>query len=546
MRSFLTIILLFALTVPTVRELLRPGAYTSHDLTHHIVRTIHMDRILKEGQIPPRWTGDLNFRYGYALFLFNYPLPSAMASAVHDIGFSYIMSVKLTLLLSMVFSALFAFILFKYAFLSTPAGFVGGLFYLYAPIRFLNVYVSATFGNAVAFVFVPLVFWSILKIFRGEVDRKILFGSISLAALILSHNIMALMFIPIMLFFTFALFVKQPRFIFFKYSLLVFGLGFGLGSFFLLPATLERSLIRYDDVLTGFWGSHFPTMEQLLHSHWGYGFSHPGTVEDDMSFQVGLAHIMVVVISMFFVIYKILKNRVWDKAALFFLIIFFISVLLMLHVSSPLWRSLPFLPYLQMPWRLLAVSVFAASFLAGYIVWWVKNNLFVVMFLTLAVIFANRNHMRINEVFNVDDSFYMNINNSTTMAFEHLPKGSGKFEEGSQRPSKIETSDITSRVEFVKNTSGHVIAKIYSDRKQVLTFNQVYFAGWRYKLDGAGVYPSYNVGRPIPDFVVDPGLHVFEAYFGRTRTRLFADLLSLGSLIVLVFFSLTGFRVRRF
>src|SRR3989344_6943888 len=188
MRDFLIIVLLFVFTIPSIRDLLKPAAYTSHDLTNHVVRTIHMDRILKEGQIPSRWTGDLNFGYGYPLFLFNYPLPSMVASVLHNLGLSFLWSVKITLLLSMIFSAYFAYILFRYAFSSTAAGFVGGLFYLYAPIRFLNVYVSATFGNAVAFAFVPLIFWAILKASRGEFNRRALFaGSVSLAGLVLSH-----------------------------------------------------------------------------------------------------------------------------------------------------------------------------------------------------------------------------------------------------------------------------------------------------------------------------------------------------------------------
>ena len=533
MRDFLIIVLLFVFTIPSIRDLLKPAAYTSHDLTNHVVRTIHMDRILKEGQIPSRWTGDLNFGYGYPLFLFNYPLPSMVASVLHNLGLSFLWSVKITLLLSMIFSAYFAYILFRYAFSSTAAGFVGGLFYLYAPIRFLNVYVSATFGNAVAFAFVPLVFWAILKVYRGDIDKKILFGSVSLAALLLSHNIMALMFLPVMFLFAFILFIKKPSFIFFKYLILLFGLGFGLSAFFILPAVFEKNLIRYDEILPDFWGTHFPTLGQLLHSHWGYGFSYPGILEDDMSFQIGLAHILVVAVSIIVIIWRFLRERVIDKMAVFFLIIFAVSVFLMLSISTPVWKTMPFLHYVQMPWRLLAISVFAATVLAGYIVWRLKNNVFLVIFLVFAVLYANRNHMRINEILDVNDDYYMRINNSTTMASEHLPKGSEKFEQGSERQSKIETSSPTARVEFVRNTSGYVVARIFSDKRSLLTFNQVYFPGWQYKIDGTSVYPTYKVSRPIPTFVIESGEHDFEAYFARTRIRLFADLVSLGSIFLL-------------
>jgi len=504
-----------------------------------------MDKILREGQFPPRWVGDLNYGYGYPVFLFNYPFPSAFASGIHWFGFSYIWSVKITFLLSMILSAFFAFIFFSYLFKSRYAGFVGGLFYLYAPIRFVNVYVSADFGNAVAFVFAPLVFWAIVKVYREDVDRKIIFGGISLALLILSHNIMAVMFLPVIGFFALFLFIKKPRFVYAKYTLFIFGLGLGLSAFFLIPAVIEKSLIRYDDVLLGVWSSHFPTFWQLLRSHWGYGFSHPGMLEDDMSFQIGLAHIFVVLVSIIFIVFRFIKYRKVDFISLFFICVFFLSVFLMLEVSEVFWKTVPFLPYLQYPWRLLAVSVFAASLLAAYVVAKSKNNLILVMFLTFLVLYANRNFMRINQVFDVGDDYYMQVNDTTTTSSEHLPKGSGKFSGDARAERKIESYRRETQIDFQKNTSGEVIASFNNKRMDVLKLNQIYFAGWQYKLDGKIIQPRFNLSRPLPEFVVEPGNHIFRAYFARTRTRVIADTITVLALMFGVFVSLKGFGFRK-
>ena len=106
-RNLIIVCLLTILSIPAVKDLFKPGAYTSHDLTHHIVRTIHMDKVLSQGQFPPRWTDELNYGYGYPLFLFNYPLPSMIATGIHHLGADYIWSVKLTFVLSMMLSAIF-------------------------------------------------------------------------------------------------------------------------------------------------------------------------------------------------------------------------------------------------------------------------------------------------------------------------------------------------------------------------------------------------------------------------------------------------------
>jgi len=536
-KQLLIICTLIVISIPSVRDLFKPGAFTSHDLTHHIVRTIHMDKILSEGQFPPRWVGDLNWGYGYPLFLFNYPLPSIIAVGFHYLGLSYIWSVKMTMALSMVASSIFAYIFLRYLFQSELAGFVGALFYLYAPIRFLNVYVSATFGNAVAFMFVPLVFWSITKSSRGEQDKKsLILGSLSLAGLILSHNIMALMFLPVVFAYsTFLFFQKPSRYIIRNTSYIIL-LGLGLSSFFLLPALFEKSLIRYDSALTGFYKSHFPAWWQLIRSHWGYGFSHPGTVLDDMSFQIGLAHIMVVVISAFFIFKRSLLAKPGDSLAKFFLFIFSVSIFLMLEVSTPIWETVPLLPYLQMPWRLLAVSVFAASILAAWLVTQFNFRLPIALFLSLAVLIANRNHMRINEILPHADADYLLINNSTTMASEHLPKGANKFDNQPIVKQKLETINNAS-ITIIRNTSTEIIAQIQTPGENKLKFNQVYFPGWTYTQNGKTITGEFVPSYPIPVFSLTPGTHSFIAKFTNTPIRNIADIISVVSVVALAYVS---------
>lgn len=528
---FFFVIIILLLSLPAIKNLFKPGAYTSHDLTHHIVRTIHMDKILTQGQFPPRWIDELNYGYGYPLFLFNYPLPSMMAVGIHRLGFDYIWSVKLTFALSMILSAVFAYILFAYLWRNRWAGFVGSLFYLYAPIRFLNVYVSATFGNAVAFMFVPLVFYALLKAYRHQANHFThLAGGLSLAGLLLSHNIMALMFLPIIGLF-FLLFAD-------RHTLLAILLGLGLSSWFWIPASFEKNLIRYDASLPEFYKTHFPALKQLIRSPWGYGFSHPGTELDAMSFQVGLAHLLVVGLSLVLVIKRP------EKLTVFFLIIFFISIFLMLQISDPLWRTIPFLPYLQMPWRLLAVSIFAASILAGFIVTQIRPTWLTSLILAIAVIIANRNHWRINQVLPVTDQDYLTINNTTTMASEHLPRGSDKFDDFPPATTKLSFLEGRGEISYISNAANQVIAQIKVDSPVKLQFNQIYFPGWNYQLNGQPLVTTYSPSRPLPQFTLGSGTYQFAARFSRTPIRLVADIISLAALPV--YYVITHQAFRRF
>ena len=163
-REVIVILLLLFLSLPTIQDLLFPGPFTSHDLTHHIVRQIDMNRLLSEGQFPPRWSGELNNGYGYPLFLFNYPLPALVGQLFHLLGLGYIDSVKAILGLSLLGSSVTMYLFLRSLLGNRTAAFLGAIFYLYAPVRFLNVYVSAALGNALALLFVPLVFLSVNKL----------------------------------------------------------------------------------------------------------------------------------------------------------------------------------------------------------------------------------------------------------------------------------------------------------------------------------------------------------------------------------------------
>ncbi|MFH1535939.1 MAG: hypothetical protein ABIC96_02650, partial [Patescibacteria group bacterium] len=136
-KEILIIFLLLLISFPAVKSLLLPGGFTSHDLTHHVIRQISMDKLLSEGQFPPRWSGDLNNSYGYPVFLFNYPMPALLGEVFHKLGLGFVDSVKAVFLVSMVMSVLGMYLFLKSLLGLRSAAFLGATFYLYAPIRFL-------------------------------------------------------------------------------------------------------------------------------------------------------------------------------------------------------------------------------------------------------------------------------------------------------------------------------------------------------------------------------------------------------------------------
>lgn len=541
-KALLILLLLLLISLPAVRDLFKPAAFTSHDLTHHIVRLIHMDKILSEGQIPPRWTGELNWGYGYPLFNFNYPLPSLLGVVFHRLGLDYIWSVKMVLAFSMIASIFTAYVLFRLMF-GTLGGFLGAVFYVYAPIRFINVYVSATVGNALAFVFVPLVFWGIYGLHKRFEFKYVLGGSLGLAGLILSHNIMAMMFAPVILSFAFVLWLitKNKTAYYWRASALI-TLGLGMSAFFWLPVIFEKKLILYDKILENFYSAHFPTLKQLIHSPWGYGFSMPGEQDDAMSFQIGLAHIFVFLFSLLIVSKRgIKKSGFWP---LYFLSWFILTIFLMLKISLFFWKNLPFLSYVQMSWRFLAITIFTASTLAGWLIKTVNYRRLWFIFLLVLVLYANRNHLRINQVFDPGEEFYLERNDTTTMAAEHLPLWITDPIPKIEPETKIEIASGSGQVTMMTTQSAYLAANVFVDKLSKIVVNQVYYPYWRIKVNHQEIDYDYRskFARGFPIFFLKPGSYLIEAKLMETPLRLGADLISLGSIVVFVILTILNIK----
>ena len=235
-----------------------------------------MDRVIKMLQFPPRYVPDLSFGFGYPLFNFVYPLPFYIAEFFHLVGFSLVNSVKLVFGLSIPFSMFFAYKLLKH-YLSEELSLAGATLYVYAPYRALEIFVRGTIGEIVAFVFFPIILYSVIK-------KKPYFLALSFAGLILSHNIMAYMFMPFLLVFIIA--NKS-----FMVSLKGILLGLLCSIYFWFPALLESKLMKYDTVFNFY--DHYPTLKQFITPYWGYGASVAGNY-DTMSFYMGITGLVVV------------------------------------------------------------------------------------------------------------------------------------------------------------------------------------------------------------------------------------------------------------
>ena len=79
----LLIVFSLIFSIPLLLPYFHSGFFPTHDGEWSVVRLTDMYRELKDLQFPARYSGNLNFGYGYPLFEFAYPLPYYLGFFIH-------------------------------------------------------------------------------------------------------------------------------------------------------------------------------------------------------------------------------------------------------------------------------------------------------------------------------------------------------------------------------------------------------------------------------------------------------------------------------
>jgi uncharacterized membrane protein len=323
--------------------------FESHDSFFHLDRLVLFDNALRQGCLYPRWIQELAYGYGMPLFNYYPPFSYYFAELFTLLGFDFPESVLATFIIGFVLSGI-AMFLFANEILGKAPALVAAVAYIYAPYHLLDAYVRGAMPEFLAFVFLPLIYYSILKAEKKAEYYPLI--SLSYALLILTHSVTAFISTPIIL--LFVLFrrgrIKPASFLL---------LGLGLSAFYWAPAIIEIKNIN--PITTIQYSDHFLYPSQLFEKTWGFGLSVVGP-NDGMGFHIGNVHLIFSLLALY-LLFK--GNKEIKNYIAYFSLVLLISVFLSLQYSKPLWGFIPFPNFIQFPWRFLFLTSFAASFLSA-------------------------------------------------------------------------------------------------------------------------------------------------------------------------------------
>lgn len=518
------------------------GLPITHDGQDHVARIANFYQNLSEGTIIPRWAPNLNWGYGHPILMFLYPLPSYIASFFHFLGFSFIDSTKLVFGITYILSGLSIYLWIN-EFLGKRAAFVSAMLYVFAPYRFVDLYVRGAIGEHVAFVFPPLLFYLLLKLTQRTSWWFVVGATGSFAGLILSHNAISIMFLPIIILYgLYLLWQSQRRTPFLKNFLACLLLGFSFTAFFWVPAFFEGKYTLRDIVTKGSFSSHFVEFSDLLFGGWSFGGSGQFTT------QVGIIQWIVVIVSLLGIVYFWRKRAALRIMGLTLLGIFFLALFLMTSSSLSVWETISTLQKFQFPWRLLSITVFATAVLGGLAIAAIPNKKqnIALIFLLAALLFFNRDYWHAQNYIEKSEGFFTNVYHGTTDTGESSPIWSIRFMEHEPKAHIEAISGMADMEEIERKSTSHVY-RISAVEKSRILENTLYFPGWEVLVDGQKTEVEFQdpTYRGLITFFVEKGAHDVTIRFKETKLRFLANVLTLVSAAIVIASGLFAWKLKR-
>lgn len=536
LRNLAVLVVFLLLAVVINSRMVRDGLNGMGDLRWHIIWIQYFSSQFLEGDLYPRWLEATNYGYGSPTFVFYPPLVYYLGSALRSIGLTVeqIMSALFTACLVLSGLSFYFYGKYKWGWLS---GFLGGIFYMSLP----NIFDSIFYGvlpTALAAAFIPL----------GVLLTDLAFESqISWIFLAVFSFFLALLHLPSLLLFTLVwvgylifLSFKHPFQTITKVAIAGFG-GFGVASFYLLPAIFEQKYVNIDHMAEskGGWQENMLGSESVPILPIG-GMGTPNYVFNTQFITVLLLVVTVIVMTYFLrdtqEKSKIIRETIgW--LALLLLITFFMS-----QLSEPIWAQSSILQKVQRPTRLVSIFSFGCAGMAALSVnvgMRVRSllRLPIALILTIAILlglhYSYKRSRALPAIHNPGGGQVVNLEIMTQALYKPeqkqvldvteyrplLPDGSAPPEPVLQTPPvEIISGDADVEIEQWRSQARKL--KVEAREPSVVRLRTYYYPAWKLSVNGRPV----EIERPSDGTMqvrVDPGQSdIVLQYTGTPMLRL--------------------------
>lgn len=572
------LLLVSALSLPALIPLTPEHFFASSDGLYHVHRAIEVDRCLRDGLLICRWAPDQFLGYGTPLFTFYSPFTYYLAAAFHAIGLGWLTATKAVIAVFMVLSAVGAF-LYASTFLSRNAATVASVVFVYVPYHLVNAYYRGDIPEFAAMALFPTILWAFSRLSEQRPARVqaryFLAAAAAYALLVLSHNLSAFIFTPILAIYCLWLMGR---------AVLEEGGGFGkalrvgarlLGAALLagglcaslaIPALMEKEFVQLKGLLYVSHTDHFPALKDILPNtvFHTYGIIFPDSPV--YAYKMGLVQVVLGGIGAVagLLMFKRFRPRARTELIMS-VVIFAIAFYFAQPISLRAWETIPLLPLTQFPWRFLLLMALPTSIATGYLVdvlaprWRTGAAAALVVFClatnlwNLKPIMANVKDPEVGVRETIEFELLYHLV-GTTVAGEYVPRWVTDYPwvspealgrvVGARYDEAVHpaASDPWARVIGLDERTGYSTYHVQTNRPARVVLNIAYFPGWQAWLDGQPVDIQPSEPEGMIALAIPTGEHHLRVEFGTTPLRDLSDKLNGFALAVALAIAVWAFR----
>ncbi|MBN9391942.1 MAG: hypothetical protein J0I20_28155 [Chloroflexi bacterium] len=368
--------------------ILQQGLYRTSDAqAHHYFWLNELDRFIHQGEFYPRWATEFAYGHGNAVFNFYAPAARYFGEIFVLAGMPAGTAYQAMLVCITVIGGIGLYLAAR-QFLNGPGATVAALAYIFNPYRLSNIYQRGSMAEAVAFGILPFVWLGLTHLMNLDYSRRkaILLGAGSYGLLVLSHQLTGFFTIIFLVIpyvglnllwllwqekkkttWTLAIQNLGKRVFWVGFAL---GLGVGLSAFYLLPAFGETGSVwvgnytRYDPgnmmvdlgnyQRLGDWIARIEKQKT------------PIPYLENLAW-IGISHFVLAGLGLLFsfVPIKGRKRPLWPVALAGVMLVLLLGM--QLHFMAFFWENVPYMRFIEFPWRLLIFVGLFAPLLIGFL-----------------------------------------------------------------------------------------------------------------------------------------------------------------------------------
>jgi hypothetical protein len=363
----LPIIFLLLLSIWMGKSFVSQSIAAGHDIEVHGVRLINYYLAVKQGQFPPQWAPNMNFGFGYPVFIYSYQLPYFLGALFFAATTSVELSLNLVYLLSIGLAISGTYVLAATQQKDKKVSLLATLLYVLSPYYLLTLYIRGALAEA---LFLSILPWA-LTLYSLKNRSSLFLPIVTIlitTALLLSHHVSLLLAVPIIgLWIGFQSLLRRDTLIVMVQNFIPLLISILLAGFYWVPSLLEANLIEVAGTTHTSASLNFLNITDIPWMLWDCQDFCYSWVKRPVPTFLGISQLAVLLITTLVVFYQKIKLNLPKQKIIFWLGLALVSTYLVLPASFPLWKFLRIISMIEFPWLLLWIPTISAVFCVLYL-----------------------------------------------------------------------------------------------------------------------------------------------------------------------------------